>query len=180
MPTFGEYVRNDGTILVFELPKSRGRPPVPLENRWATKVAPPNEQECKLWTGAVTYRNTHWDKYYLGRITDQYGHTKQAHIIMWEIAYGIYPERQIRPLCQGKWLCMNKDHWEMVEDRNSKATKEEIKYWAALKAEVWERHTEEYRQKRKQAGFARKEKRSRKGKGHWWGRKKQNPSLPSS
>lgn len=132
-----------------------GRPKEPIEKRFAKKLGPPNEQGCRLWLGAKS-RNGNSDTV-VGKIWYE-DKVANAHVVLWRMTYGMYPEKQLHPYICRNYLCMNVEHWRETQDRPRIKSIAEIKDEAKLKREN-EQFRKEYREarkKRRAAALARK------------------------
>lgn len=102
-----EQKKNPYANLVVRVGKG-GRPPESIEKRFTEKVAPPNEQGCSLWVGATNANGSL--KTLRGKISYE-GTATNAHKVMWILAYGSPPTRNIHPFRCKNYLCMTPDHW---------------------------------------------------------------------
>lgn len=160
----------DSEVLPFKGLHSGGRPKIDLSVRFEAKIAPANEQGCRLWIGRTSKRRTTEDR--VGKITRDQIDT-QAHIIMWDFAYHEYPKRQIKPIWCRNWLCMESTHWSMVRDRTPKMKLSEVQALAVVRDEQYKLQVAERKSQREQAGKARKVQRSPSHRKRRWGGKKQ-------
>jgi HNH endonuclease len=77
------------------------------EERFAARIAPPDENGCEVWTGAL-------DKGY-GKVgAGASGRTERVHRRAWERAHGPIPEgRELHHECGNK-ACVNVEHLRVV------------------------------------------------------------------